>query len=228
MRPPTALQTSPDHHDQDQPDNNPALALRRSPWLRHPATRCAPRPRNHRAPLRGAGYRPLLRPHPSATPARAPPRGKAHREKRAGARTPPKFLLCGAGHERAARPRIAAGPLRSPRARPPAHPLTPLTPPLTHQQAEDEAGGCCGGHGGRRCAAVRGRGSRRRRWCCYRGERASECAVAEAAEVACLLGRLPLSPPVCQRSRPVGRVGPRAAAATLMTYFFIFFPPPFG
>lgn len=57
------------------------------------------------------------------------------------------------------------------------------------------------------CAALRGgaRSARRRR-----------CVCAES--------RLPRSPPVWQRSRPVGRVGPRAAAATLITFFFFLYP----
>lgn len=38
-------------------------------------------------------------------------------------------------------------------------------------------------------------------------------------------GRLPLSPPVCPMSRPMGRVGPWAAAATLITFFFFPSPP---
>ncbi|XP_051631875.1 translation initiation factor IF-2-like [Manacus candei] len=73
--------------------------------------------------------------------------------------------------------------------------------------------------------AARERGICRRR-CCY-GGRGSECEEPEEVEAevaACLRGSPSLlSPPVCQRSRPVGRVGPRAAAATLITPSFFFF-----
>lgn len=216
MRPPRhqphgALQTSPDHRNQGWPDNNPALALRRSPWLRHPAAAQPPR-----SPARCGSP-----PAPAPAPERGPRKGKAYRAKRAEDRAPPQFPLGGAGRERAARPRIAAGPsapLRNP-PRPPTHSL----PPSLTRRPRTRRGAAAG-------AMVRG--------AARKGEpppsvvllprRASECAVAEAAAVARLLGRLPLSPPVCQRSRPVGRVGPPAAAATLMTYCFIFFPPPFG
>lgn len=62
----------------------------------------------------------------------------------------------------------------------------------------------------------RGRGGGLRGPCCAAGQRRGVRVPAA--------GRLPLSPPVCPMSRPMGRVGPWAAAATLITFFFFSLP----